>query len=72
LRLEGHPREVPDEHARLVQIRDQLWLESLAPYARAYILRRRREDAEREERARALWQAERQAQRDGHDRAGGP
>ena len=68
----AHPREASDEHARLAQIRDQLWLESLTPDARAYILRRRLEETEREERARALWQAERQAQRGGHDRAGGP
>ena len=68
----AHPREPEDEHARLAQIRDQLWLESLAPHVRAYILRQRLEAAEREERARALLQAERQAQRDGHDHAGGP
>jgi hypothetical protein len=68
----AHPREVPDEHARLAQIRDQLWLESLTPHARAHILRQRLEDAEREERARALWQAECQTQRGGHDRTGGP
>jgi hypothetical protein len=27
----AHPREAPDEHVRLAQIRDQLWLESLTP-----------------------------------------
>jgi hypothetical protein len=68
----AHPREPEDEHARLAQIRDQLWLESLAPHVRAYILRQRLEEAEREERARALLQAERQAQWDSHDHAGGP
>jgi hypothetical protein len=58
----AHPREVPDEHARLAQIRDQLWLESLTPRARAYILRQRLDEAEREAQARALLEAERQAQ----------
>jgi hypothetical protein len=58
----AHPREVPDEHARLAQIRDQLWLESLTSHARAYILRQRLEEAEREARVRAWLEAERQAQ----------
>jgi hypothetical protein len=68
----AHPREAPAEYARLAHIRDQLWLESLAPHVRAYILRQHLENAEGEARARALWQAERQAQRDGDHRAGGP
>jgi hypothetical protein len=51
----AHPREPEDEHARLAQIRDQLWLDSLAPHVQAYILRQRLEAAEREEQARALW-----------------
>lgn len=63
----AHPREPKDEHARLAQIRDELWLESLAPHVRAYILRQRLEEAEREERAQAILEAERHAGRDGHE-----
>jgi hypothetical protein len=54
----AHPREPPDEPARLAQIRDRLWLDTLEPYVRAHILRQRLEDAEREARARALLEAE--------------
>lgn len=68
----AHPREASDEHVRLAQIKDQLWLDSLAPHSKAHILRQRLEDAEREAQAQALLEAERQAQRGGHDRAGGP
>jgi hypothetical protein len=64
----AYPREAPDEHARLVQIRDQLWLESLAPHARAYLLRQRLADAEREARARALLEAERSGDQNGEGR----
>jgi hypothetical protein len=67
----AHPRGVPDEHARLAQIRDQLWLESLTPDTRAYILRTRLEEAEREARARAILEAERQARGDGRRDGGG-
>jgi hypothetical protein len=61
----SHPREAPDEHARLAQIRDQLWLDSLTPHVRAPILRQRLEDAEREAQARAILEAERRGETDG-------
>jgi hypothetical protein len=64
----AHPREAPDEPARLAQLRDQLWLDSLTPHVRAHILRQRLEDAEREARARAILDAERRAARDGETR----
>jgi hypothetical protein len=60
------------EWQRLQEIRDQLWLDSLPADQRACILERRREERERESRAQALLETEQQAQRDGHDRAGGP
>jgi hypothetical protein len=50
-----HPLAPEDEWARLAQIRDQLWLDSLTPHLQAYILRQRLEAAECEEQARALW-----------------
>jgi hypothetical protein len=64
----AHPREPPDEHARLAQIRDQLWLDGLAPHVRAHILRQRLADAEREAQARALLEAERPAPPNGEGR----
>jgi hypothetical protein len=67
----AHPREPEDEQARLAQIKEQLWLESLAPQTRASILRQRLEAAEREARARALLEAERQAQQNGQTRGEG-
>jgi len=62
-----HPREPPDELARLHQIRDRLLLESMPAHVRAHILRQRLEDAEREERARAILEAECQVQGNGED-----
>jgi hypothetical protein len=59
------PLEPEDEWARLAQIKDRLWLESLSPDARRYILRQRQEEAEREARARAILEAERRAARNG-------
>jgi hypothetical protein len=53
------------ERQRLAQIRDQLWLESLPEADRERILERRREEHEREQRARALFEAEQQAIDDG-------
>jgi hypothetical protein len=60
-----HPLDPEDERARLVQIKDRLWLESLSPDSRRHILRQRQEDTEREARARAILAAERDAARDG-------
>jgi hypothetical protein len=60
-----HPLEPEDEAARLARIRDRLWLESLAPHARAAVLNDRLAAAEREARARAILDAERRAARDG-------
>lgn len=60
------------ERQRLWEIRDRLWLESLSPEFREGILAQRRESAELEARARALLEAERQAQQDGHERGGEP
>ena len=54
----AHPREPPDEPARLAQIRDRLRLDRLEPHVRAHIMRQRLEDAGREARARALLEAE--------------
>jgi hypothetical protein len=54
----AHPRAPRDARERLWQIRDQLWLDSPDPHVRAYILRQRLEDAEREARAQALLEAE--------------
>jgi hypothetical protein len=64
----AHPLEPEDEHARLARIKDRLWLESLSPDARRYILQQRQAEAEREARARAILDAERQATRDGETR----
>jgi hypothetical protein len=50
------------ERQRLEEIRDELWLESLSPESRERILAERRESAEREARARAILEAERQGQ----------
>jgi uncharacterized membrane protein YqiK len=63
-----HPLEPEDEWARLAQIKDCLWLESLSPDTRRYILRQRQEEAEREARARTILDAERRAARDGETR----
>jgi hypothetical protein len=60
-----HPLESEDERARLAQIKDHLWLESLSPDSRRYILQQRQDEAEREARARAILEAERQAARAG-------
>jgi hypothetical protein len=60
-----------DERARLAQIEDALWLESLPPERRAAILRRRQQAAEREARARAILAAERQAHQNGETRQEG-
>jgi hypothetical protein len=60
-----HPRAPADEHTRLAQIKDQLFLESLPDSVRAHILRQRLEDAEREAQARAIWEAERRGEADG-------
>jgi len=43
----AHPQEPQDERARLAQIKAQLWLESLAPYLQAHLLRERLAEAER-------------------------
>jgi hypothetical protein len=61
----AHPREASDEHARLAQIHDQLWLEGMPAHVRAHILRQRLEDAEREERAKTLLEAEQRGETDG-------
>jgi hypothetical protein len=63
-----HPLEPEDEWARLAQIKDRLWLESLAPDARRDILRQRQAEAGREARARAILEAERRSARDGETR----
>jgi hypothetical protein len=47
---------------------DRLWLESLEPHVRAYILRERLAAVEREAWARAILDAERRAGRDGMTR----
>jgi hypothetical protein len=60
-----HPLEPEDEWARLAQIKDRLWLESLSPDARRHILRQRQADAEREARARTILEAERRGEADG-------
>jgi hypothetical protein len=60
-----HPLEPEDEWARLAQIKDRLWLESLSSDARRYILRQRQAETEREARARAILEAERRAARNG-------
>jgi hypothetical protein len=54
------------EQQRLAQLRDQLWLESLPEPERQRILARRRQERDRDQRAQALLEAERQAPRDGH------
>jgi hypothetical protein len=54
------------ERRRLAEIEDQLWLESLPPESRERTLAQRRERAEREARARALLEAERRGEADGH------
>jgi hypothetical protein len=64
----AHPLEPEDEAARLARIRHRLWLESLAPHARAAVLDDRLAAAEREARARAILDAERRAARDGTTR----
>jgi hypothetical protein len=56
-----HPLEPEDEPARLAQIKDRLWLESLSADARLSILQQRQAEAEREARARAILDAERRA-----------
>jgi hypothetical protein len=56
------------ERRRLAQIEDQLWLESLSPESRERTLAQRRERADREQRARALLEAERQAPQNGAGR----
>jgi hypothetical protein len=61
----AHPLEPENEWARLARIKDRLWLESLSPDARRYILRQREEEAEREARARVILEAERRAARNG-------
>jgi hypothetical protein len=53
------------ERQRLAQIRDQLWLERLPEADRERLLERRREEHEREPRARALFEAAQQAIDDG-------
>jgi hypothetical protein len=63
-----HPLDPEDERARLAQIKDRLWLESLPPDARRSILRQRQDEAGREARARAILDAERGAARDGETR----
>ena len=63
----AHPREASDEPARLAQIKDQLWLDSLEPHVRVHIPRQRLDEAEHEAQARALLEAERQAQKHGED-----
>jgi hypothetical protein len=60
-----HPLEPEDEWARLAQIKDHLWLESLSPDARRDILRQRQAEAERDARARVILDAERRAAREG-------
>jgi hypothetical protein len=60
-----HPLEPEDEWARLAQIKDRLWLESLSPDTRRHILRQRQEEAERKARARAILDAERRREADG-------
>jgi DNA segregation ATPase FtsK/SpoIIIE-like protein len=47
------------EAARLSQLRDQLWVESLPAASRERILEERRQEREREELARAMLAAER-------------
>jgi hypothetical protein len=50
------------DQQRLEESRDELWLESLSPESRERILTERRGSAEREARARAILEAERQGQ----------
>jgi hypothetical protein len=61
----AHPREPLDEHERLAQLKDRLWLESMPAHVRAHILRQRLEEAEREAQARAILEAERRGETDG-------
>ena len=55
----AHPRELEDEFTRLAQINEPFWMERLAPHVRAHLLRLRLDEAEREERARAILEDER-------------
>jgi hypothetical protein len=61
----AHPREPPDEWTRRWELRQQLCLESQPAYIRAYLLRQRLEEAEREARVEAILAAERRGETDG-------
>lgn len=54
-----HPRELEDDFTRLTQIIEPFWMESIARHVQAYLLRLRLDEAEREERARAILETER-------------